>query len=105
MLSAQDLNEWRAYAALEPFGSTREDMRAGLLAQMLYNPHRGKDSPALLWYDFFGNIETLEIKEERERKLRADPVKSSEMAIVVFKAFNARLAESQKQREKQARKH
>lgn len=97
LLSSQEVNEWRAYAAFEPFGSTREDMRVGMLAQLFYNAHRGKDSDALYWHDFFGNIETLLIKEERERKLRADPVKSSDHARAVFAAFNKRFeADSKK---------
>lgn len=73
-----------------------------MLAQLLYNAHRGKDSDVLHWYDFFGNIDTLEAKEEKERRHRADPVKSSVHAIAVFQAFNKRLAASAKAKQKGA---
>jgi len=36
-LSSQELAEWMAYYSIEPFGATRDDYRAGLLAATVAN--------------------------------------------------------------------
>ena len=36
-LSSQELSEWMAYFSIEPFGSAREDYRAGLVAATVAN--------------------------------------------------------------------
>lgn len=36
-MSGEDLLEWQAYAALEPFGEERADLRAGIIAATVAN--------------------------------------------------------------------
>lgn len=39
-ISSKELTEWRAYAALEPFGEARADLRAGIVARTVAEVHR-----------------------------------------------------------------
>jgi hypothetical protein len=41
-LSSRQLNEWMAFAALEPFGPHREDQRAGVIAAAIINSRFGR---------------------------------------------------------------
>lgn|GEM_PF-819385 len=41
-LSASQITEWMAYAALEPFGPHREDQRAGVIAAAVLNSRFGR---------------------------------------------------------------
>jgi hypothetical protein len=41
-MSARSLNEWAAYAGLEPWGEDRADLRAGIVAATIANVHRRK---------------------------------------------------------------
>jgi hypothetical protein len=52
MLSSTQFNEWLAYAALEPFGEERADLRAGIVASTLANVNRRKGQRALKPRDF-----------------------------------------------------
>lgn len=44
--------EWTTYAALEPFGETRADLRAGIIASVYANANRKKNSRAFKPKDF-----------------------------------------------------
>jgi hypothetical protein len=44
-MDAAELAEWVAFAALEPFGSRVEDVRAGTLASAMVAPYGGKTRP------------------------------------------------------------
>jgi hypothetical protein len=39
-VSSRELTEWEAYAALEPFGEERGDLRAGVVASVIANVNR-----------------------------------------------------------------
>lgn len=41
-LEASELNEWMAFFNMEPWGSVREDYRAGVIASTLVNVNGGK---------------------------------------------------------------
>lgn len=41
-LSSSQLNEWMAFARLEPFGPHREDQRAGVIAAAVINSRFGR---------------------------------------------------------------
>lgn len=53
-IQASELNEWMAFFHMEPFGSVREDYRAGLIAATLVNVNGGrKGGKASQPSDFF----------------------------------------------------
>lgn len=51
-MSATEFAEWIAYERIEPFGTVREDMRAGLIASTLLNLYKKKGTKASNWEDF-----------------------------------------------------
>ena len=56
-LSAPQLDEWRAYANLEPFGQAHGDLGTGLLASLLFNANRDpQKSGPLEPGDFFPHL-------------------------------------------------
>lgn len=61
-MSSQELTDWQAYAAIEPFGEERADMRSALIASVLANVHRDpKKRPQPFTIDDF-----MLFTEERE---------------------------------------
>ena len=46
-LDAYELLEWQIFYALDPFDETRADRRAARIAQVMYNVHRGPNTPAM----------------------------------------------------------
>jgi hypothetical protein len=46
-----------AYAEIEPFGETRADMRAGVIASANANLYRKKGKPPLRWQQYFPQYE------------------------------------------------
>lgn len=50
-LSGQELTEWMAFDAVEPFGEQRDDLRAGIVASTMANCHRSR-GPAFKPQDF-----------------------------------------------------
>lgn len=59
-MSSAELTEWMAYAALEPFGPRREDLRAGLVTATLYNVNQGKRGRFFHGEEFLGLTEPVE---------------------------------------------
>ena len=51
-LSARELSEWMAYYSIEPFGTQREDYRAGLIAATVANCAGAGKKKALQPTDF-----------------------------------------------------
>lgn len=51
-MSARQLAEWQAYCAVEPFGPPAEFWRAGMVASVLANVNRGKNSKPFKPEDF-----------------------------------------------------
>ena len=50
--SSQELTEWQAYYNIEPFGEYRADIRSAIIACVLANVNRGKNTPAFKVDDF-----------------------------------------------------
>lgn len=66
-MSGQQLLEWEAYAALEPFGESRADHRAALIAQTVFNMAVAvKDRRPLK--DFLLNWEQKEKKKQTPKQ-------------------------------------
>ena len=66
------LRDWMAYAALEPFGEERADLRAGIVAATLANVHRGEKQKAFKPSDFmpkFGDAATPEHRQPTPEQL------------------------------------
>lgn len=51
-MSGREFLEWQAYHALWPLGERRADLRAGIIASVIANTQRGKDTPAFHPHDF-----------------------------------------------------
>lgn len=46
-LTVNELNEWKLYESVEPFGEIREDWRIGFLLAVFLNTMRGKNKPPI----------------------------------------------------------
>lgn len=53
-MSSDEFAGWIAYAAIEPFGPRREDLRAALVASILVNTSTGRDAQKYRPADFLG---------------------------------------------------
>lgn len=51
-IEARELDEWKAYFRISPFGEDRADWRLALLSSMFANVHRGKGAPTFKPRDF-----------------------------------------------------
>jgi hypothetical protein len=60
-MQTDELMEWMAYASLEPFGSLRSDLQAGVIASTIVNVLGGKAKPG----DF---VLTTQPKKEKTAK-------------------------------------
>jgi hypothetical protein len=69
-VSARDLDEMREFYQLEPWGSWRDNVHAGIIASVLCNIHRSKDSDPFTYEDFL-MMSQEEAQERTERKRRA----------------------------------
>ena len=81
-ISSRELTEWALYAEMEPFGETRADLRAGIVASTMANLYQKKGSKALAPADFmpkFGPKEAKEPKEPKEPRSGADLLQMVEM--------------------------
>lgn len=56
-LTPFQLAEWAVYFEMEPFGETRADWRAGMLASVMANIHRARHQPAYQPADFLPRME------------------------------------------------
>lgn len=52
-MSSTEFNSWKAFYLLEPFGTAREDERAGVIAATVANVFRPKNRPAIKPEKFF----------------------------------------------------
>ena len=59
-IDSQEFTEWMAYAALEPFGETRADLRAGIVASTIANVWRSGESEPFTPGDFMPTFEPQE---------------------------------------------
>ena len=70
-VSSQELTDWMAYYALEPFGQERGDLQAGVVASTVYNVNRGKGDKALAPADFALKFGPSVMKTRAKRKRKA----------------------------------
>lgn len=85
VLSSQDITDWMAFAACEPFGGVREDERIGTLTSLVYNGFmRGKGELPARWYQFFPNAEMPEVPVGAAE---VDPDKASDNLVNMLTAF------------------
>ena len=80
-MSARRFAEWRAYSELEPFGPPAEFWRAGIIASMLANVHRGKHQKPYKPEDFMPESMTEQDRPE------SDQESAGQMIAEQFKAF------------------
>lgn len=52
-MTAQEFQDWKAFYLVEPFGNTREDHRAGIIAATLANTFKKKSAKRYTPADFF----------------------------------------------------
>lgn len=79
-IDSRELSEWMAYAALEPFGETRGDLRAGIVASVIANVHRGKGQKAFQPTDFLPEFG----RPERQGQSVEDQVRIAELLTAAF---------------------
>jgi len=51
-IDSRELSEWMAYYELNPFGSVRDDLQAGIVASTIANVNRGKNDKSFTPSDF-----------------------------------------------------
>ena len=56
-ISSRELSEWQAYYIVEPFGEYRADLRNAIVACVIANANRGKNTRAFTVKDFMPNFE------------------------------------------------
>jgi hypothetical protein len=56
-LTSRQLAEWRAFYRLQPFGAYRDDWRAGMIASVIANCNRRKNTKPFLPTDFMPQTE------------------------------------------------
>lgn len=64
-MSAAEFAEWQAFDRLEPIGSRREDMRMAVLAALIANQWRGKETEPVTPYDMLKLLPWWDEKRER----------------------------------------
>lgn len=68
-ISSAEFAEWVAFAQLEPFGSSREDTRAGVVAALIANVNRDAEKRATPFEpaDFFSNLGEGAVLSQQEQ--------------------------------------
>lgn len=56
-MTAREFIEWQAFDRLEPVGEIRGDVRAGIIAAVIANAHRGRKGKAATPADFMPFLE------------------------------------------------
>mgnify|MGYP003139586721 CR=1 FL=1 len=56
-IDSRELSEWMAYYELNPFGSVRDDLQAGIVASTIANVNRGKNDKSFTPSDFMPYID------------------------------------------------
>lgn len=65
-ISEREFQEWLAFAAIEPWGEARSDLRAGIIASTMANLWRGEDTEAFHPDDFMPDFTTGQESGEPE---------------------------------------
>lgn len=71
-MTSRQLTEWMAFAALEPFGDERADLRMGILASVIANVNRDPKRRAQPYEpkDFLPRFEEEEPEENQAKMLQ-----------------------------------
>jgi len=69
-MTAAECDEWAEFASVEPFGSIRDNLHAGIIASLIINVLRGKNSRMVSPTDFL-----LVTSSERQRRSLSDGIK------------------------------
>jgi len=56
-IDSKELSEWMAYYELNPFGTVRDDLQAGIVASTIANVNRGKNDKSFTPSDFMPYME------------------------------------------------
>lgn len=91
-MTASELEGWKRYALLEPFGPLREDERAGELAAVTANiwVDKKKRQKAFTWTDFFPPAEMMVPAEEKRAKTPGQMLQVVEALGIALKAQDNR---------------
>jgi hypothetical protein len=68
-VTSADIAEWQAFEIIEPFGERAAFHRTGIVAAMLYNVNRGKNTKPAQPKDFMPGRQAWEEPEEDETSL------------------------------------
>ena len=62
-IDSKELSEWMAYYELNPFGTVRDDLQAGIIASTIANVNRGKNDKSFTPSDFMPYMDKPEQSE------------------------------------------
>lgn len=62
-IDSRELSEWMAYYEVNPFGSVRDDLQAGIVASTIANVNRGKNDKSFTPSDFMPYMDKPEQSE------------------------------------------
>lgn len=68
-VDSRELAEWMAYYTLDPFGSVRTDLNAGVIAATVANAHKGKSGRPFQPADFMPFVEKEEQTEDEMKAI------------------------------------
>lgn len=66
-LTFNELRAWEEYYRLEPWGATRDNMHAGMIAAAIVNPTRKRGTRALSFSDFMLKPASEKYRDNRKR--------------------------------------
>ena len=79
-IEASELQEWMAFFSIEPWGSVRDDYRAGVIAATLVNVNGGKKGKKPAQADDFFNLYSK----------HSNRVQTNQQQIAILKKFEGR---------------
>ena len=63
-IDSKELSEWMAYYEVNPFGSVRDDLQAGIIASTIANVNRGKNDKSFTPSDFMPYMDKPQQSED-----------------------------------------
>lgn len=91
-MSAREFAEWMAFDSLEPIGQRREDLRMAVLAALIANQWRGKDTEPYKPADMLKLLPWWDEKRERAA-MNAAPAHKPDAAQPVAKHWTTSMVE------------
>ena len=94
-MSSAQLNEWRAFARLEPFGSNEAEWRMGQVMALVAEVYRDRDKRAdpYMATDFMRDFEKPILYPEEEAEAESEPVSQERVEkkfMTAMRAFGGR---------------